>query len=175
MNKITALSLAAALAAVSTSAFAADGAGAFVRGEIGSTDGQLNGTSQNDTAYAIRGGYNVNEYFGVEAFYGDYYGKNLLSLDLEAKGYGVGLVGKYRFGDDKGFFIDGRAGFARTTLSADGFDFEKTVPYAGLGVGYDINNNYGITLNYVRQNAIKPAPALKVELETLSLGFEYRF
>ena len=205
MTKFRTLILASALAAVASPAFAGD---FFVRGEAGTTRAELSAgsasDSDNDTAYAVRGGY-MGKYFGVEGFYGQYYDSSVGGIDSKADGYGFALVGKYRFGEDKGFFIDGRLGLARTTLkgtvefvapppSAEGAngtgkagpapaaiavsgEYTHTQPYAGLGVGYDFNEHYGVTLNYTHQNKLKPAPISSpaVELNTLALGFEYRF
>ncbi len=200
MTKFRSLILASALAAVASPAFAGD---FFVRGEAGTTRAELSygsaSDSDNDTAYAVRGGY-MGKYFGVEGFYGQYYDNSFDVADLKADGYGFALVGKYRFGEDKGFFIDGRLGLARTTLKASvnfvppvespetvgkagpapitaSGEYTHTQPYAGVGVGYDFNEHYGVTLNYTHQNKLKPAPISSpaVELNTLALGFEYRF
>lgn len=200
MTKFSSLILASALAAVASPAFAGD---FFVRGEAGTTRAELSygsaSDSDNDTAYAVRGGY-MGKYFGVEGFYGQYYDNSFDVADLKADGYGFALVGKYRFGEDKGFFIDGRLGLARTTLKANvnfvppvespetvgkagpapitaSGEYTHTQPYAGVGVGYDFNEHYGVTLNYTHQNKLKPAPISSpaVELNTLALGFEYRF
>lgn len=179
MNKITTLALALSLAAVSAPAFAGEGAGAFVRGEIGTTEADVNGYETRDPAFTVRGGYNVNKHFGVEGFVGQYYNDEFLGTDAKATGYGVAMVVKHRFGTDKGFFIDGRVGLARTKLSIDtaigDVDYSKTTPYTGVGFGYDFNERYGVSLNYAHQNAIKVENNLKVRLDTLSLGFEYRF
>ena len=200
MTKFSSLILASALAAVASPAFAGD---FFARGEVGTTRAELSAgsasDSDNDTAYAVRGGY-MGKYFGVEGFYGQYYDNSVDGADLKADGYGFALVGKYRFGEDKGFFIDGRLGLARTTLKASvdfvppppsegvagkaapavnglSGEYTHTQPYAGLGVGYDFNEHYGVTLNYTHQNKLKPAPVSSpaIELNTLALGFEYRF
>lgn len=200
MTKMRSLILASALAAVASPAFAGD---FFARGEVGTTRAEFSygsaSDSDNDTAYAVRGGY-MGKYFGVEGFYGQYYDNSFDGADLKADGYGFAVVGKYRFGEDKGFFIDGRLGLARTTLKASvdfvppvsspetvskagpaaiavSGEYTHTQPYAGVGVGYDFNQNYGITLNYTHQNKLKPAPISSpaIELNTLALGFEYRF
>jgi len=200
MTKMRSLILVAALAAISSPAFAGN---AFVRGEIGSTRAELSSGSEsasdNDTAFAVRGGY-MGKYVGVEGFYGQYYNNSFDGVDAKADGFGVALVGKYRFGENSGFFIDGRIGLARTKLHASvdsapivetptgvtkavsntgglSGDYTHTQPYAGLGVGYDFNEHYGVTLNYTHQNKIKPAPVSSpaVSLNTLALGFEYRF
>lgn len=203
MTKFRTLILASALAAVASPAFAGD---FFARGEVGTTRAEFSygsaSDSDNDTAYAVRGGY-MGKYFGVEGFYGQYYDASFDGADLKADGYGFALVGKYRFGEDKGFFIDGRLGLARTTLKASvdfvpappspetvtgpakagpapialSGEYTHTQPYAGVGVGYDFNEHYGVTLNYTHQNKLKPAPISSpaVELNTLALGFEYRF
>ena len=70
-NKTCVLACALALAALSTSAFAADGSGDwYLRGELGNSRLSVQDLSghDNDTAYGVRGGYWFNPNFAAEAF-----------------------------------------------------------------------------------------------------------
>jgi OmpA-OmpF porin, OOP family len=177
--------LATGLAIAAMPAFANDSAG-FVRVEGGRTDLQVAGEKGDDTGFNVRGGYFFNQHFGVEGFYAQY-GKDSAYIDefeatgrLEASGYGVGVIGKTNFGEaaHTGFFVSGRAGVARNTLEASlsgvGSVKERdTNLYAGVGLGYDFNRNFGLSLNYDYQK-----PKLfdtRFKVETLTLGLEYRF
>lgn len=194
--------LAAALAAPAAFAQSADsttGQG-FVRGELGKTKLKDTSSSDNvkDTSYNVRGGYMFNRNFGVEGFYGRYYDKTThnLGIDQNTKvdGYGAGVVGKVRFGEqavDTGFYGMGRAGVmhanykASATNTTNGITTNYSVssgsnqPYAGVGVGYDFNRNMGVGLNYdyFHGRVRMPTTGNKVSYNAQTLGadFEYRF
>ena len=195
--------LAAALAAPAAFAQSATGSTdgqAFVRGEIGQTKLKDTGSSDNvkDTSYNIRGGYMFNRYIGAEGFYGRYYDKNNRVMgghqNTTVDGYGAGVVGKVRFGDqnqDTGFYGSGRAGVMHSTYkgsltnTSGGITTNYSVssgsnqPYAGLGVGYDFNRNMGVGLNYdyFHGRVRVPGTGSKVSYNAQTLGadFEYRF
>lgn len=189
MTKISALTLALAVAGLSSNAFAAEGAGMFLRAEAGVSEGTVRSAnksheSETDSTYGVRGGYFFTKSFAVEAFYTNYYDKSEGGVDTKATGYGVGIVGKSYLTDsrDTGFYIDGRIGLARTKLEGalDGLgstDLTKTRAYIGGGAGYDFNRNMGVSLNYVYHDSIDlPAPLNnEVRFETLTAAFEYRF
>lgn len=189
MTKISALTLALAVAGLSSNAFAAEGANIFLRAEAGvsqGTIGSANGghESETDSTYGVRGGYFFNKSFAVEGFYTNYYDKSEGGVDTKATGYGVGLVGKTYLTDsrDTGFYLDGRIGLARTKLEGalDGVgssDLTKTRAYLGAGAGYDFSRNMGVSLNYFYHDNIDVPGSLgqHVRLETLTAAFEYRF
>ncbi|MBS0200009.1 MAG: outer membrane beta-barrel protein [Proteobacteria bacterium] len=194
--------LAAALAAPAAFAQSAtDSVGqGFVRGELGKTKLKDTSSSDNvkDTSYNIRGGYMFNRNFGVEGFYGRYYDKNShnLGFDQNTKldGYGAGVVGKVRFGEqalDTGFYGSGRVGLmhanykASATNTTGGITTNYSVssnsnqPYYGVGIGYDFNRNMGVGLNYdyFHGRVRVPTTGTKVSYNAQTLGadFEYRF
>ncbi|MBS0215087.1 MAG: outer membrane beta-barrel protein [Proteobacteria bacterium] len=199
---LTALAAAlAAPAAFAQSATDSDSAGqGFVRGELGKTKLKDTSSSDNvkDTSYNIRGGYMFNRNIGVEGFYGRYYDKNShnLGFDQNTKldGYGAGVVGKVRFGEqtaDTGFYGSGRVGLmhanykASATNTTGGITTNYSVssnsnqPYYGVGVGYDFNRNMGVGLNYdyFHGRVRVPTTGSKVSYNAQTLGadFEYRF
>jgi len=177
------------LALAATPAFA----NGFVRGEFGhanvdfNVDGAGNG-SDNDSAWSVRGGYYFNKNFAVEGFYSSFYDKSdsfddgaggTIDANLKLSGIGLGVVGKTDFGNDQtGFFLSGRAGLMRgkVSASATGFGHESdtsTKPYFGVGLGYDFNPKWGLSLNYDHQKA--SSDNLSVTANTLTLGVEARF
>jgi OmpA-OmpF porin, OOP family len=187
MNKIIKLSFALALVAASTSTYAAEGSGIFVRAEAGASRATLhvdNGgyDSDNDTSYSLRGGYYVTKHFAVEGFYSKYYDEATDGVSTDAKGFGVGLVGKTHLNEsDTGFYLDGRLGLARTKLQGSVDDLgsaeqSNTRAYFGAGVGYDFTPNMGLSLNYLFHDSILIENSdIEAKFETLNVGFEYRF
>ncbi|RMH93870.1 porin family protein [Lysobacter pythonis] len=200
----TALAFTALAAAFASSgAFAQSATGQpFVRGEIGRTtlSNRDGAGSLKDNAFVLRGGYMFNQNFGLEGFYGRYYGKTNkvagFDNDSNVDGYGIGAIGKVRFGDtaaDTGWYGMGRAGIMRSSYEAkstgtvNGVDisYSRTTnsnqPYVGVGVGYDFTPNMGVSVNYdyFRGNVRIPSSPINDKLrynaKTLSAGFEYRF
>ena len=179
MNKISALVLATALAAVSTSAFAADGAGGFVRAEAGRSHISLDGSSDNDDAYSVRGGYFFNANWAVEGFYSNLGQDSGNGVRAKLDSYGVGVVGKKNFGGvQQGFFVGGRAGIAHTKGDVRVIGFGSTSDstnriYVGANVGYDFTQNLALSLNVDHQRPNLFGESLRVTTTTLAL--EYRF
>lgn len=176
LNKIL---LALVLVGTAAPALAKDGAG-FVRVEAGRTDLTVGGATGEDSGFSLRGGYFFNPNFGVEGFYARYGEDSADGISIKAHGFGAGVIGKANFGEAPytGFYVNGRAGVAQSKLdlrvrgggSADATD---TTYYVGAGVGYDINRNFGLSLNYDYQKPKLFGTSFK--LETLTLGAEYRF
>jgi hypothetical protein len=174
----------------------------FLRGEIGSADSDFDfGGSGGDIrdserARIVRGGYYLNRHFAVEGFYGKLYDGRLvdepswsITYDAQVNARGIGLVGKYRFGDDRGFFVQGRGGVARyrgrTTAGANlcaglvpcirftHAETTTTAAYYGVGAGYDINDRVGIGVNYDVHDA--EVAEAEVDIRSLTASLEIRF
>ncbi|QSX79561.1 porin family protein [Agrilutibacter solisilvae] len=187
MNKHIVLAVSLALAGLSAPAFA-DGSG-FIRVEGGRSDldFQVDGfgdASDNDTTWGFRGGYWFNANFAVEGFYNQVYSATYNDgfddYRIKLHGVGIGVAAKKNFGGDhKGFFIGGRAGFARGVATAeyDGSveeaEASSAKPYIGVGAGYDFNEKFGLSLNYDRFKS--SGDGLDVTAKTLTLGAELRF
>jgi len=167
-------------------------AGGFIRGEIGKSDVNIDvdgfgDDSDDDTSYSIRGGYFFNNNFAVEGFYSSFYDKSVTfedgtdTIEVEGKltGWGLGVVGKTDIGNDQvGFFVMGRAGFMRGEIDASatglGSDSEtSTKPYFGVGLGYDFNPKFGVSLNWDHQQG--SGDGVDVTANTLAIGLEARF
>ncbi len=174
----------------------------FARVETGNADTKFDSdridSSEDDHAFAIRGGYYFTPHIAVEGFYGQFYDAQIggpvnfvvLSTEAQLRAYGAGVVGKMRFGEDRGFFIQGRAGLA--SVAADvAITFNpcanligcpqtqnqkerSTEPYYGVGAGYDFNEHVGLSLHY---DVLKADfdNGLGTDSRTVSLGLEYRF
>lgn len=185
MKKFLVLACALALSSLSTTAVAGEG---FVRAEVGQSDIKLKVTdlgseSDNDTAYALRGGYWFTQNFAVEAHYSRFYDKNLYRdgsdyVDGKLSAVGVGIVAKQHYAEsDLGFFVQARAGVARGKVSLDTSEGSgsatSTKPYYGIGAGYDFNRHFGLSLNYDHNQG--SGDGLKITANTLSLGLEARF
>ena len=180
MKRLITLSAGLLLATSSLTAFAADGAGAFLRAEGGNMNVEVDGEDGDDTTFGVRGGYFFNANFGVEAFYTDLGSESNDFASIDAYSYGFGLVGKKNFGAGahEGFFVGGRAGFARSTIDVDGALIgsakdSDTVPYVGVGVGYDFTPNMGVSINYDYHKPQVFGEDFKVT--TTTAAFEYRF
>lgn len=177
------LALLAALAAasLSTTAFAAEGNGGFIRAELGETRADFDIDSIKDTAYSIRGGYYFNSNIAIEGFYTGHGRDSFDDVTVEAFSMGVGVVGKKNFGgSQKGFFINGRAGIAYTDIaivddnSVEFLDDDRDASlYAGVGLGYDFTERFGLSLNYDYQKA--DISGADVKLNTWTIGGEFRF
>lgn len=176
MRKILFFAGALALASASTAAMAQ---GPFVRVEGGHSQLHVDGDSDGDTAWSLRGGYAFNPNFALEGFYSQLYDATADGVAGKVDGYGVGVVGKKNFGpEDTGFFVDGRVGLARdkVKIGIAGLGSESdrsTRPYYGVGAGYDFNKNFGLSLNY-DWNKVS-AFDTDGKVKTLTMGAEYRF
>jgi opacity protein-like surface antigen len=52
-------------------------------------------------------------------------------------------------------------------------DESSTKPFYGAGVGYDFNENWGLSLNYDRRQA--DIEGVEIDVDTISVGGEWRF
>lgn len=182
MKKL-ALFAALAAASLSTTAFAAEGNGGFIRAEVGRSDVGI--IDDRDAALSIRGGYFFNSNIAIEGFYSNQYRADTGFNGEEAQLYtlGVGVVGKKNFGGNhQGFFISGRGGLAYTDIAYVDNDGDVEIDdqndnsaniYLGAGVGYDFNERFGLSLNYDYQKA--KINDTDFNIRTLTVGGEFRF
>lgn len=182
MKKILILACALALAGLSTSAMAAGDQG-FVRVEAGNSnlDFHVDGAgsdNDDDNTWAVRGGYWFTPNFGAEVMYTALYDERFDGFSFEVSGYGAGAVAKKNFGaNDSGFFVSGRAGVTHmegkiSTALGSGKDSSNRL-YAGVGVGYDFNELFGLSLNYDYTEA--DWDGISADANAITLGAEMRF
>lgn len=171
MHKFMLASLLCALSA--GSAMAAESTGFYLRGMVGQADTDESGLD-NDTAFAIGGGWRFLPYLSVEAGYNDFgnFEANRLNAELGADSWELGMAAKIPFADS-GFFGQARVGIHRwdidsrlgtTRVSVDGND-----PYYGVGIGYDFNDQFGLTVSYDRYDVDD------FDIDRIGLGGEVRF
>ena len=188
MTHVSILAAGLLLACASTSAFAADGSGGFIRGEVGESRAEFSFAGltgeEKDTAYSLRGGYWFNGNIAVEGAYtGHGRGDLDFGYDYEVFSFSAGVALKKNFGAGahQGFYVGGRLGAAYTDIAVvddDGdVDFvdgdRKIAPYFGVGVGYDFTERFGLGLNYDIQNT--EIDGVDVDLRTLAVSGEFRF
>lgn len=184
MKPVTVLAAGLLMALASTTASAAEGNGAFIRAELGQATADYGFTDDTDNGFSVRGGYWFNANIAVEGSFTSYgRGKIDSNTDYDIFGLAAGVVAKKNFGDGphQGFYISGRAGASyndvayidddnNVTIYEDGKEF---APYIGVGIGYDINERFGLGLNYDYQDtSIEDAD---VKLHNISFSGEFRF
>jgi|GEM_PF-1316372 len=204
-TSIALTALSAALALVSSAAFAQSATGTStsgwsVRGEAGKTRLSNNNNSNHtsDNSYGVRGGYSLTPHWGVEGFYNHYYDNTssnpLLSQNVRVQGYGAGVTGKMRLAQDQsaetGWFGSARAGVMHSETRVEtqytglaGQNVRYTAgsnqPYVGVGVGYDFTPHFGVSANYDYFHGSAKDNAsnsnLKYNANTVAGGVEYRF
>ena len=184
MKTKIALALALGLAGMSVLP-AAMADGLFISGNVGQSD-LKNGNFDKDTAFAINGGYRWGA-FGLEAGYNDFGSfENKYVLDnatnrdkLDLTGWNLGVNGKVNFAEN--WYVSGRAGVFRWDADVDfasaagrlRTDEKGTDWYAGVGVGYDVNQNFGIGLAFDRFKA--DGKVAEYTTNRTSVTAEYRF
>lgn len=180
MNRTLLLVAGLAAASLTNTAFAAEGATGFFRGEVGETRLDVDGASGNEFSYSLRGGYFFNANWGIEGFHSDLGRDSDDFSSVKATSYGIGAIAKKNFGGNahEGFYINGRLGVARTEVKVDidGFGSFKEAnnqPYVGVGFGYDFNPNFGLSLNVDHQQVDLFDEDFK--FTTATIGAEYRF
>ena len=131
----------------------------YVGVKAGKFDLDTNG-ADDPTAYGVYAGYNFDPNFGVEAEYvgsddADYY-----NGDVDAKAYG--LYGTYRyFVPNTALYGKAKLGVAHTKVDGDSdyidglgvrrinsISDSDTSLAGGLGIGYAVNNDFGIEAEY---------------------------
>lgn len=143
---------------------------------IGVKVGQFNvdsSTFDDATAYGVYGGYNFDKNFGVEV---EYIGSSDEDLNLppftgdyDVKTYGAYGTYRYHFADS-GLYAKGKLGFAKTKISASLFSStlsaSDTGIAGGLGLGYDLNPNFGIEAEYA---------IIDSDIDLLTVGANLKF
>jgi OmpA-OmpF porin, OOP family len=197
MRKFPHLALLAAglIAAVPTIASAEDGF--FIDGRVGRSSVDEGDIDDSDTAYSLNLGYRWG-WFGVEAGYADqgsfsdtaHSGALSVPVKGEVDGFTLGVNGKFNFAEKwylsgrvGAYFWDGRADNAfvlinqpnpaASVLVADRIKDSGTDLYAGIGVGYDLNDKVSIGLNYDHYDV--SSDGVKLKPDVLSAGLEVRF
>ncbi|ALF59695.1 porin family protein [Psychrobacter urativorans] len=121
--------------------------------KVGQFDLDVDGADK-PTAYGVYGGYNFDPNFGVEAEFVGSDDADYKGGDINAKTYGA--YGTYRYAfPNTGLYAKGKLGVARTKVDASGTTFARdsgtdkdTSLAGGVGLGYNVNPNFGIEAEY---------------------------
>ncbi|MBT0585133.1 porin family protein [Alteromonas oceanisediminis] len=137
-------------------------------------------------AYQFNLGYSFNEYFAVEGSYVDFgdYGNDLANADTD--GYTLGLKAGFAINDRFTVYAKGGQLWYETEYSVLGVndDFDDEGMYAGLGLGYVLNQNWTVKFEYTLYDAdLDTGDAIEdlddaefsTDLKQAALGIEYRF
>lgn len=164
----------------------------FLSGSVGQSHLYQGPYNDHPTTYAINGGYRwkvgQDLGLGVEAGYNDLGNfkvknafnssdVNLTSQRNALRGWTAGVNG--RIDVYRGLYVSGRAGVygwkghGYNNQDINRHDLNKVDYYAGAGVGYDINEHFGLGLSYDFYHAKKQGVSLSTD--TASLTAEYRF
>lgn len=170
----------------------ADDAGWFINGNVGRTAIDQGPYDGHDTGYALNGGYRwslaPNFALGAEVGYndlGNIRASNIFnSQPIIAPGrsqlHGWTAGANAHFDLSPNWYLSGRAGLYSWTghgLSNDINPVNKGLSdnswYAGAGVGYNINRNLSVGLNYDYYDAQKHQVDLSTDM--ISASAEFRF
>ena len=125
----------------------------YVGAKIGQFDLDVDG-ADDPTAYGVVAGYNFDPNFGMEVEYVGSDDADFAGGDINAKTYGA--YGTYRYAfPNTGLYAKGNLGVARTELKATGTvagnaSDKDTSLAGGVGLGYNVNPNFGIEAEYDR-------------------------
>ncbi len=187
MNKMIVTALAVAVAAVASASSAARADGFFVDGRYGRSD--FDGSGK-DVALGVNGGYRWGA-FGLEGGYTDLGsldhgyayigtpggGSSGLHSGIDLSGWTVGANGHFNLNPN--WYLSARAGLFHWKADVDlvgvaqNAEFSGSDWYAGVGVGYDVSERFGVGLNYDRYRAGKSG--LDFDADALSVNTEFRF
>jgi len=167
--------LAVLIGAAAFGAQAAEDKGFYVGAGAGQSFVDEAGYDDEDTAFSVFGGYQVNRYFGVEAGYVDF-GKlepEGLGNELEANSAYVSAVGTVPFTDK--FSGYAKAGFHRWDLDTpiagltNNPDDSGTDPTYGVGLQYRFTDAVALRGEYSRFEA----EDLDVDLAQVQVRFDF--
>lgn len=148
--------LGAAAMAVSAGAFAQQAdTGWYVGGSLGNAEVG----SEDDTAWKIHGGYQVNRTFAAEFGYsnlGDFGGGDDVTV--------MELVGLGKFPIANQFSVYGMLGFANLEVGSE----DETELTYGIGVQYDLSPKLGLRAQWQRYNTDE-------EVDVMSVGIVWKF
>lgn len=158
MKKLSLIALSLSLGAMSNSAVASYDNGGFENEEglyLGASYGHLrvDGDDEFDDdkdAYEFRAGYSFNQYFAIDGSYIDFgeYGSELANADTD--GFTLGLQLTLPIHESFDIFLRGGQLWYETESRIGNFvsDYDDEGMYAGVGLGYEINNDWMLTFEY---------------------------
>lgn len=137
---------------------------------LGGSIGQSEFADEEDTAWKISAGYQINRMFAVELGY-----TNLGEVDVPggtAEGTALEVIGLAKFPVGSQFSIYGLAGFANVEVDVSGpfsaASDDSTELTFGIGGQYDVSRNLGLRVQWQRYDTDE-------EVDVLSLGVVWKF
>ncbi len=161
--------------------------GVYVGGSYGylKVDGDDDFDDDKD-AYQLFLGYQLNEYFALEGSYVDFgsYGSDLAQADTD--GYTLGLRVGFPLTEHFNVYARGGQIWADTdyTIVSVSDSFDDQGLFAGLGLGYKINQDWSVKLDYtLYDNDLDIDEAtddlddanFSTDLKHATIGLEYKF
>lgn len=132
------IAIAAALAIVASSSFAATQPAIYVGADLGSS--KIDGFSGQSTSFGGFAGYQFNENFAVEGGYRRFAKGSYSTVDLTFNQAAVSVIGSLPVAPQ--FSVYGRVGYNRLSVDASAGQFTATAATSGalfgLGLSYDI-------------------------------------
>ncbi len=165
------IALAAAIAIVASSSFAADKTPFYVGADVGTT--KISGSSDRKTSFGGVVGYQITDNFAVEGGYrrlmSDTYTYQNVAVDVSLNQTAASVIGSYPIAT--GLNVFGRLGYNHLSADAkkDGFsasDKFSSGALFGIGMGYDVAPNVAIRAEFQRLNS---------DFTNFSVGVAYKF
>ncbi|QQX79934.1 porin family protein [Shewanella sp. KX20019] len=184
MNRIAIVAMmVCGLTASSVASAETDRVGAYVGGQIGAFSADIEDLSESGQSYGLYGGYNFNEWFGIEAAL---YGTNDF---LEEDGISVNAgsfsaAPKFTWVINDTFSVYGKVGLASAALvfesGSEELDFSGIGVIAGAGVNAALTEKLTIRLGYDFTSAALETDDYDLddfdaEYANVTLGIHYQF
>jgi OmpA-OmpF porin, OOP family len=129
---------------------------------IGAELGQADFAGEDDTAFKLLGGYQINRHFAAEGGYAWLFDKN----GAEVTAFELVALGALAFTSQLSLL--GKLGLANVYAEGPTIDEEKVQLTYGLGVQYDVTRQLGIRGQWQRYDA-------EEEVDLFSIGAVWRF
>lgn len=132
--------------------------GWYIGGELG----QASFAGEDDTAFKLLGGYQINRHFAVEGAYAWLFDKN----GAEATAFELVAVGSFPLANRISAL--GKLGFANAYIEAPILDTERIELTYGIGLQYDLTPKIGLRGQWQRYDT-------EEEIDLFSVGLAWRF
>ncbi|ACJ27087.1 Outer membrane protein, putative [Shewanella piezotolerans WP3] len=184
MKKLSIVAL--AVLSLTASAYASaetDRVGAYVGGQIGAFSADVEGDSESGQSYGAYGGYNFNEWFGLEGtiyLTNDFVDNEYASVNAAS----FSVAPKFTLVLNDTFSLYGKIGLASVAVVTDTFirdvDYQGFGLTVGAGVNAAVTDKLNIRLGYDFTSAELDsddfgAQDIDMDLSNVTLGMHYQF
>ncbi|MCL1051388.1 porin family protein [Shewanella abyssi] len=158
-----------------------DRVGAYVGGQIGAFSADVEELSESGQSYGLYGGYNFNEWFGLEAVL---YGTNdILEEDgISVSATSFSVAPKFTWVINDTFSLYGKVGLASAALvfesGSEELDFTGNGVVVGAGINAALTEKLTIRLGYDLTSTtleIDDLGDVDAEYSNVTLGMHYHF